>query len=173
MVSDGVVQIGGRRAGAELASLSAAQIDLNQRVIGCAIEVHRELGPGLAESLYEEAMAVELRHCGVAFEQQVEVPVRYRSEIIGTHRLDLLIDDSLIVELKAVEAIAAVHRAQIVSYLKLTGKHVGLLMNFNAPVLSRAVERFVNLQPPSARFSKDKLPDRTRLESQHPDTPSD
>ncbi|MCU0688399.1 MAG: GxxExxY protein [Phycisphaerales bacterium] len=166
-----MIQFGGRRAGGEVASLSAAQLDLNQRVIGCGIGVHRELGPGLAEALYEEAMAIELRRVGIGFVRQVEVPVRYRGEVIGTHRLDLLVDDSLIVELKAVEALALVHRAQVASYLKLTGKPVGLLMNFNAPVLSHAVERFVNMQAPRTRPSREPMANRTLHHIGKPDTP--
>ncbi|HUS30351.1 MAG TPA: GxxExxY protein [Kofleriaceae bacterium] len=111
--------------------------------IGTAIEVHRELGPGFLESVYEEAMAIELATRSIRFERQVAVPVMYKGHVVANHRLDLLIDSCVIVELKAVTALEPVHAAQVISYLKATGVQVGLLVNFNVPLLKNGIRRFV------------------------------
>jgi GxxExxY protein len=111
------------------------------RVIGCMIEVHRQLGPGFLENVYHRAVEVELRHQGIPFETEKEVVLLYREENIGVHRLDLLIAGELVVELKTVDKLSAVHYAQVRSYLKATGKPIGLLVNFaSAPVDCRRVE---------------------------------
>jgi len=112
--------------------------DLTERVIGAAIEVHRELGPGLMESAYEECLCHELHLRGLAFERQVPLPVRYKGVNLDCgYRLDLIVEGSLILELKCVEHVLPVHEAQLLSYLKMTGKRVGLILNFNVAVLAR------------------------------------
>ena len=116
---------------------------LTEKIIGCAIEVHRELGPGLLESLYEAALAIELEDAGVKFARQVAVAVRYKGRPIGEHRLDLLVADSVVVEIKSVERHDPVFEAQVLTYLKITGRHVGLLINFNSKLLEDGVRRFV------------------------------
>ena len=117
--------------------------DLARAVIGAAIEVHRHLGPGYLESIYEEALAWELAQRDVSFERQKEIGVRYKNQTIGRHKMDLLVGGRLIVELKAVEALADIHKAQVISYLKATGLQLGLLVNFNVPVLKDGVQRVV------------------------------
>jgi len=114
-----------------------------ERIIGCAIAVHRELGPGLLESIYEAALAIELEDAGIKFCRQVIVPVRYKGRTIGEHRLDLLVDDTVVVEIKSVERHDPVFEAQVLSYLRIAGKHVGLLINFNSKLLKDGVRRFV------------------------------
>lgn len=118
---------------------------LNQvtdQVIGCAIEVHRTLGPGLLESVYEKALCFELQQRGLNFASQVAVPILYKGQNLGDHRLDLLVENQIIVELKAVDRLDPVFHAQVLSYLKLTGKQLGLLINFNVPVLKDGIKRF-------------------------------
>jgi GxxExxY protein len=110
-------------------------------VIGCMIEVHKELGPGFLESVHHRAVEVEMRYQGIPFETEKEVVLRYRGENIGVHRLDLFIAGELVVELKTVEKLSAIHYAQVRSYLKAVGKPLGLLVNFaSAPVDCRRVE---------------------------------
>jgi len=104
--------------------------DLTYKVIGCMIEVHKELGPGFLESVYHRALEIELRHQGIAFESEKEISLRYRGETIGVHRLDLFVENELVVELKTMEALSKKHYAQVRSYLKAVGKEVGLLANF-------------------------------------------
>ena len=115
---------------------------LTRQSIGCAIEVHRELGPGFLESIYEASMAVALRDAGIVFEFQKLVPISFRNTPVGEHRLDLLIERQLIVELKAVRALEDVHFAQVRSYLKACDLKHGLLLNFhNATLTVRRVIR--------------------------------
>jgi GxxExxY protein len=116
---------------------------LTQRIIGCAIDVHQELGPGLLESIYESAMAVELEFQKMAFRQQVIVPVQYPVRLIGDHRIDLIVENAVVVELKSVERFDRVFEAQILTYLKLTNLKTGLLINFNSRMLHEGVKRFV------------------------------
>jgi GxxExxY protein len=117
---------------------------LSKAVIGCAIEVHRELGPGLLESAYEQCLAHELRLKGIQFELQKVMPVEYKgTQIDCGYRLDLLVEGQLIVELKAVAAIEPIHKAQILTYLKLARARTGLLINFNVPLLKDGIQRFV------------------------------
>lgn len=104
-------------------------------VIGAAIEVHRHLGPGFLESVYEEALCCELADQGIPFNRQVAIGVSYKGRIVGKARLDLLVDDCLLVELKAVDSIASIHRAQVISYLRATKLNLALLMNFNVRLL--------------------------------------
>src|SRR5687768_6127378 len=109
---------------------------LTRNIIGCAMTVHSTLGPGLLESAYQTCLILELRHAGLQVDVNVAVPVLYRGITINCgYRLDLLVDGLVVIELKTVTAILPVHEAQLVTYLKLTGKPVGLLFNFNVPLL--------------------------------------
>ena len=108
------------------------------RIIGCALQVHETLGPGYLEALYHEAIGIELEANSIPFQREVFIPVRYRNRLLRGHRLDLVVDGRVIVELKAVQKLEAIHTSQIVSYLKASGLKVGLLMNFNTPVLKSA-----------------------------------
>jgi len=112
-------------------------------VIGAAIEVHRALGPGFLEAAYEAALDVELGHRSIRFERQKVIPVSYRDRTIALHRLDFLVDERLIVELKAVEFLVPIHFAQMVSYLAATGLSLGLLINFNVGKLKHGIHRIV------------------------------
>jgi GxxExxY protein len=114
---------------------------ITDKIIGCAIEVHRNLGPGLLESVYEKALCFEMEQHGIDFVSQITVPIIYKGKILGEHRLDLLVEGQIVVELKAVDRFDPVFQAQILSYLKLTGKNLGLLINFNVPVLRNGVKR--------------------------------
>jgi GxxExxY protein len=113
-------------------------------VIGCAIEVHRHLGPGYLEEVYEEALCEELRLQDILFKRQHPISVAYKGKPVGQGRLDILVGDKLIVELKAVSAIAPVHSAQVMSYLKATNLPLGLLINFNMALLKEGVIRIIN-----------------------------
>jgi GxxExxY protein len=116
---------------------------LSHRVIGAAIEVHRRLGAGYLEGIYEQAMAIELAHREIPFRRQVTMHIEYRGHAIGESRLDLLVAGRLVVELKAVETLAPIHGAQVLSYLKVGGFRLGLLINFNVRMLTRGVHRFI------------------------------
>lgn len=117
---------------------------LTHKIIGAAIEVHRELGPGLLESAYEECLAHEFSLRGLAFERQKPLPVFYKGiQVECGFRLDFLLCDLVVVELKAVESLAPVHQAQIMTYLKLTHCRLGLLINFNALTLLQGLKRIV------------------------------
>ena len=119
--------------------------ELSGSIIGAAIEVHSILGPGLLESLYEEALVLELQQRKLKVSRQVEVPVEYKGvRLANLLRLDLLVNDSIVVEVKSVEHILSVHEAQLLGYLRLTGKHLGLLINFNTAILSKSVRRIIN-----------------------------
>ena len=121
-------------------------------IIGAAIEVHRALGPGLLESAYEACLVFELIDRGMRVEQQKSLPVTYRGiQLDVGYRLDLLVEDAIIVEIKAVDQLAPIHQAQLLSYLKLSGCHVGLLINFNVKVLKQGIKRVVNNYPESLR----------------------
>ena len=109
--------------------------DLTGTVIGCAIDVHRELGPGYLEKVYENSLALALRQAGVSVKQQVPIPARFHGTVVGDFIADLIVNGVLIVELKAVARLATIHEIQLVSYLKATGHDVGLLMNFGSPRL--------------------------------------
>jgi GxxExxY protein len=119
--------------------------ELSERVIGAAIEVHRTIGPGLLESAYQRCLEAELRLRGIPFRSEVALPVRYKAiEFESAFRLDLIVADQLVVELKSVEGILPVHSAQLLTYLRLTSHKLGLLINFNVPVLWRGISRVVN-----------------------------
>jgi len=118
--------------------------ELSNKVLGCAIEVHRELGPGLLESTYEQCLAYELSRTKIPFKVQVELPVEYKEIRLDCgYRIDVLADDRLIVELKSVNQLMPIHEAQILTYMKLAGVKVGLLINFNVTILTKGVRRFV------------------------------
>jgi len=118
--------------------------DLTNKIIGAAIEVHKELGPGLMESAYEECLCHELRLRGVGFERQLPLPVEYKGlKLECGYRLDVVVEDAVILELKCVERVLPVHVAQLMTYLKMTGKRVGLIINFKVEVLSRGIVRRV------------------------------
>jgi GxxExxY protein len=118
---------------------------LTEKIIGAAIEVHKVLGPGLLESAYEVCLAHELFLAEIRFERQVPVPVTYKSVPIDCgYRLDFLVEKKVVVELKAIEGLQPIHQAQLLSYLKLGGWPVGLLINFNVPVLNKGIKRMVN-----------------------------
>jgi GxxExxY protein len=118
--------------------------DLSNRVIGCALEVHREMGPGLLESTYEQCLAHELKLNDIDFKLQHPQPVEYKGLRLDCgYRTDLLIEDRLIIELKSVEQIKGIHEAQLLTYMKLAGIKTGLLMNFNVRRLKDGIKRFV------------------------------
>ncbi len=117
---------------------------ITEGIIGAAIEVHRVLGPGLLESVYEECLCYELGLRKIAFQRQVELPIAYKElSLPGAYRLDLLVENAVVVEIKAIERILAVHEAQLLTYLRLTGKRAGLLINFNVARLVDGVVRKV------------------------------
>ena len=117
---------------------------LSDRVIGLAIAVHRELGPGLLESAYEACLAYELDQARILYQRQVALPVSYKDvELDCGYRLDLLIDGALIVELKTVEAVTRLHKAQLLTYLRLSRLPTGLILNFNAATLKDGIHRMV------------------------------
>jgi len=116
---------------------------LTERIIGMAIEVHRELGPGLLESIYESALCIEMERAGLKYDRQILLPVIYKGSVLGQYRLDLLIEDLIVVELKSVERYDPVFEAQVLTYLRITMKKVGLLINFNRRLLTQGVKRFI------------------------------
>jgi len=116
---------------------------ITEKIIGCAIEVHKELGAGLLESIYESALCIELKKVGLQYEQQKPLTVKYKGQKIGEFRIDLLIENSVVVELKSVERFEPVFEAQILSYMKLGGFKLGLLINFNSKLLKNGVKRYI------------------------------
>ena len=117
---------------------------LSNQVIGCALEVHRNLGPGLLESAYEQCLAYEMKVAGMRFKLQHPLPVEYKGiKLDCGYRIDILIDDSVIVELKSVDKILPIHQAQLLTYMKLAGISIGLLINFNVKYLKDGIKRMV------------------------------
>jgi GxxExxY protein len=117
---------------------------LTEAVIGFAIEVHRQLGPGLLESAYEECLCYELRQSGIGFRRQVPLPVIYKSIRLDCgYRIDMVVEEQVILELKTVERLMSIHEAQILTYLKLSGLRIGLLLNFNSAVLKHGMRRIM------------------------------
>jgi GxxExxY protein len=116
---------------------------LTEQIIRCAIEVHRHLGPGLLESIYESALCFELNAAGLVFKRQVGVPLFYKGMLLSEHRPDLVVAESVIVEVKAVERFDKIHTAQMLTYLRVTGLHIGLILNFNSAVLKHGVRRVI------------------------------
>jgi len=117
--------------------------ELTGAIIGSAIAVHRELGPGKLESVYQRALEIELGARGIPYRKQVPIEMLYRGESVGDFFADLIVDRKVLVELKAVDALRSVHRAQVLSYLRATGLELGLLINFNVRVLKDGVRRLI------------------------------
>jgi GxxExxY protein len=118
---------------------------LTEQIIGAAIEVHRNTGPGLMESVYEECLCYELSRLGLAFQRQLRLPISYKGiKLDCGYKMDLLVEDSIVLELKTVDQLLPIHSAQLLTYLKLSGKKVGLLLNFNEPILTKGLKRLVN-----------------------------
>ncbi|MBN1326685.1 MAG: GxxExxY protein [Candidatus Cloacimonetes bacterium] len=116
--------------------------DLTDKIIGAAIEVHKALGPGLLESAYEECLVLELKNMNLLIIQQLQIPLIYKNVTIQSKfRLDLLVEDKVIVEVKSVEKLLPIHEAQLITYLKLTGYRIGLLINFNEKLLMNGIMR--------------------------------
>ena len=120
-------------------------MDINQltsKIIGAAIEVHKTIGPGLLENIYEECVSVELSKRGIPFERQKDIAVEYKGiKLESKYRIDILVNNLVIVELKSCDALLPIHEAQLLTYLKLTGLKVGLLINFNVPILKDGIKR--------------------------------
>jgi len=117
--------------------------ELTEKIIGAAIAVHRELGPGLLEASYEAALCIELDDLGLKYQRQLIIPVKYKSRPIGVHRLDLLVEDQVVVELKSVARFDPVFEAIVLTYLRFTAKKVGLFFNFNTRFLKDGIKRFI------------------------------
>jgi GxxExxY protein len=117
--------------------------DLAHRVIGIALEVHRVLGPGYLENVYERAMRIEFESRRILFENQLKVQVSYKRQQVGQGRIDFLVENILPVEIKAVSALLPIHQAQLISYLKMTDLQLGLLINFNVPLLKHGIKRVI------------------------------
>jgi len=115
--------------------------DLATRVIGCCIDVHRALGPGLLEKIYARAVCIELDHAGIHYQREREIPVTYRGELLCQQRLDIVVADQIILEIKLVEHLNPVHRAQLTSYLRISKIRLGLLLNFNVAILQDGIKR--------------------------------
>jgi GxxExxY protein len=127
------------------ATPEGAENNITDRIIGGAIEVHRHLGPGLLESAYEECLCYELGQAGLSFQRQVAAPVTYKGlKLDCAYRLDLVVEDAIIVEIKAIDALIPIHSSQLLTYLKSSNKRVGLLINFNVPILKHGLKRIVN-----------------------------
>jgi GxxExxY protein len=123
----------------------SAENELTDKIIGAAIEVHRHLGPGLLEAVYEECLCYELSQTGLKFQRQVHLPINYKGiKFESAYKMDLVVEDAIVVEIKAIEEILPVHAAQLLTYLKSANKRVGLLINFNVPILRNGLKRIVN-----------------------------
>ncbi len=119
--------------------------ELSNKIIGLALDVHRELGPGLLESTYQQCLAYELSKAKIKFELEKEIPVKYKDVQLNCgYRIDLLIDNKLILELKCVEKLLPIHEAQILTYMKLSNIKIGLLINFNVMMLKNGIKRLIN-----------------------------
>ena len=124
-------------------TLSMKLNKITEKIIGCAIEVHKRLGPGLLESIYEKALCIELRLAGLKFKQQKSLPVLYKNESIGKFKIDILVENKIVLELKSVERHDPLFEAQILSYMKLGNYPLGLLINFNSKLLKDGIKRFI------------------------------
>ena len=117
--------------------------DVTERIIGCAITVHRELGPGLLEATYEEALCIEMTDASLTFDRQPRLPVTYKGRVIGEYRPDLVVARRVVLEIKSVERLIGIHRAQLLASMRVLRLPVGLLMNFNSEVLRHGITRVV------------------------------
>jgi len=122
----------------------AALNELSGRIIQCAIEVHRELGLGLLESVYETALGIELRSASIEVKRQVAIPLYYKGHLLCEYRVDLIVDDRVVVEVKSVERLDPVFTAKVLTYLKITNLKLGLLLNFNTAFLKQGIRRVMN-----------------------------
>jgi GxxExxY protein len=126
------------------ASWSAENV-LTDKIIGSAIEVHRHLGPGLLEAVYEECLCYELSQMDLKFQRQVHLPINYKGiKFESAYKMDLVVEDAIVIEIKATEELLPIHAAQLLTYLKSSNKRVGLLINFNVPILRNGLKRIVN-----------------------------
>jgi GxxExxY protein len=116
---------------------------LTQRIIGCAIEVHRVLGSGLLEPVYETAMCIEMDAAGLAYARQVRLPAHYKGRLLGHYRIDLVVEDLVLVEIKSVERMNPLFEGQLLTYLRITNKRVGLLLNFNSRLMKDGITRLI------------------------------
>ena len=123
--------------------LDKATNDLSYKIIGAAIEVHRVLGPGLLEQIYEDALCIELGDRNIPFERQKPIDATYKARPIGNLRLDILVDNRVILELKSIERLMGIHKAQVITYLRMTNLRLGLLINFNHLVLKDGIQRII------------------------------
>jgi len=129
---------------AQRAELPTGTNEISGQIVDAAFAVHLELGPGLLENIYEECLLIELQSRNLETKRQVEVPVVYKGQSTGTgFRLDMLVEDSVVVELKAVDAVLPVHKAQILTYLRLTGHRLGLLINLNVTKIKHGIHRVI------------------------------
>ncbi len=120
------------------------QASLTERVIGLAIDVHRALGPGLLESAYEECLCFELNQANIPFARQVALPLTYKQvQLDCTYKMDVVVNDELILEIKSAETITPLHQAQLLTYLRLSGHRLGLILNFNTPTLKQGIRRLI------------------------------
>ncbi len=117
--------------------------DITERIISSAIEVHSTLGPGLLENVYEEALSHEFKLRDIVYERQKEITLKYKSKIVGKHRIDFMIEDKVVIELKAVEAINKIYEEQLLTYLRAMNKRIWLLINFNADLLKKGIKRLI------------------------------
>ena len=114
---------------------------LSEEIVRCAIEVHRELGPGLLESVYETALSIELKSAGLDVKRQVGIPLYYKGELISEHRPDLIVGDQIVVEIKSIARFDPIHLAVMLTYLRITQLQLGLLLNFNTPFMRQGIKR--------------------------------
>ena len=122
----------------------AEKDELTSKIIGAAIEVHKKLGPGLLEKTYQECLCIELEDRGISYKREIYLPIRYNNrEIKDAYRIDIIVENKVIVELKSVEKIDDIHKAQLLTYLKLTDKKIGLLINFNTSLLKNGIVRMI------------------------------
>ena len=129
----------------ELSKITADLESLSYKIIGLAIEVHRQLGPGLLESAYQQCLYYEIKKAGLKVEKEITLPIIYKDITLDQgYRIDLLIEDKLVIELKTVESFTSVHFAQILTYLKLGNYPLGLLINYNSKILRNNIKRFIN-----------------------------
>jgi GxxExxY protein len=119
------------------------EILLTDRILACAIEVHRHLGPGLLESIYESALCMEFNAAGLSFKRQIGISLYYKGTLISEHRPDLVVADRVIVEVKSVERFDRIHMAQLLTYLRVTGLRTGLILNFNSAMLKHGIRRVI------------------------------
>ena len=115
--------------------------DITDRIIGCAVEVHSNLGPGLLESLYETAMSIEMTRAGISFKRQAPMPLYYKGELLSEHRVDLVVEDAVVVEIKSIERLAPIHIAQMLTYLRVADLRTGLMLNFNSQTMRAGLRR--------------------------------